>query len=392
MNHIRTLNKLSEDGLRMFGEGYDVGQDVPDPIALIVRSSRVQTDDYPNLLAVARAGAGVNNISVDSATEKGICVFNTPGANANAVAELVFTMLGVHARNVDKALDFVRPLVNRDNVRITALVEDEKSRFTGFELAGKTLGIIGLGKIGVLVANAGVERGMKVVGFDAFPTLANMHQLSRRVVIVRKTEEVLCQSDIVSVHVPLCKETTHLIGEQQIAQMKDGSVLLNYARERICNDVCVIQALLTGKLSAYLCDFPTQELLENDKVICTPHLGASTNESEEKCTLMAVRQLKSYIELGNVTNSVNFPTLEVSPHQSIVTRLAIVNRDVPNMIAKITGILGGAEINIRSFSNESNGKVGYNLVDIDREVPGNIVEMLWKCEGVLRVRVIHFSK
>ncbi|MSR78938.1 MAG: hypothetical protein EXS59_02215 [Candidatus Taylorbacteria bacterium] len=392
MYRVKTLSKLSEDGLRQFGDDYHVSGVIADPEALLVRSALVTTDDYPNLLAVARAGAGVNNISVARATEMGVCVFNTPGANANAVAELVFIMLGVYARNVHRALDFIRPLVNRDNPRITALVEEGKSKFTGFELAGKTLGVIGLGKIGVLVANAGVERGMKVVGFDAFPTLANMHQLDRRVVVVRKMEDVLGQSDIVSVHAPLCKETTHLIGERQIAHMKDGAVLLNYAREKICDGAQVIQALLTEKLSAYLTDFPTRELLENDKVICTPHLGASTNESEENCTVMAVRQLRNYLEYGIVANSVNFPTLEVFPRQSTRTRLAIVNKDVPGMLATITSIIGKAGINISAFANEGNGKVGYNLVDLDVEVAGNIQETLWSCEGILRVRTIRFSK
>jgi D-3-phosphoglycerate dehydrogenase len=391
-HNIRTLNKLSEDGLRQFGAGYHVSADIANPEAILLRSATLHTDDYPNLLAVARAGAGVNNISVGSATEKGICVFNTPGANANAVAELVFIVLGMHARKVDKALEFVRPLVTKDNPRITALVEEHKATFRGFELAGKTLGIIGLGKIGVLVANAGVERGMKVIGFDAFPTLANMHQLDRRVVVARKMDEVLCQADIVSIHVPLLKETTHLIGERQIALMKDGVVLINYSRERICNDDAVMEALHIDKLSAYLTDFPTRELLENDKVICTPHLGASTNESEENCTQMAARQLKNYLEYGIVANSVNFPTLEVFPHQNTRTRLVIVNRDVPGMIATMTGIIGKAGINISAFTNAGNGTVGYNLVDIDTELAGNVEETLWGCSGILRVRTIRFPR
>lgn len=392
MYRVRTLNKLSEEGLRQFGNDYHVSGDITDPEALLVRSARVVTDDYPNLLAVARAGAGVNNISVARATELGVCVFNTPGANANAVAELIFIMLGVHARKVDRALDFIRPLVTRDNLRISALVEEEKSKFTGFELAGKTLGIVGLGKIGVLVANAGVERGMRVVGFDAYPTLTNMHELDRRALVVRKMEDVLRQSDIVSVHVPLLKETTDLIDAPEIARMKDGSVLLNYARQRICNDDAVIQALFAEKLSAYLTDFPTRELLENDKVICTPHLGASTNESEENCTLMAVRQLRNYLEYGIVANSVNFPTLEVFPKQGTRTRLAIVNKDVSGMLATITGIIGKAGINISAFSNEGNGTVGYNLVDLDVELSGNVEETLWGSEGIQRVRTIRFPK
>lgn len=391
MARIKVLNNVSEIGLSLLQNTHEVGPEAADPEAIIVRSAKVNTDEYPNLVAVARAGAGINNVSVARATECGVCVFNTPGANANAVAELVFIALGLYARKIDKALRFVETLEG-DDVQIAAQVEAGKSKFTGFELTGKTLGVIGLGKIGVLVANAGIERGMKVIGYDAFPTLTNMHQLNRQVEIARRMEEVIAAADVLSAHVPFSEKTRHLIGEDQIRLMKPECILMNYARDGIYDDAAVLEALDTGKVSVFITDFPTHALIQNGRVMCTPHLGASTAESEENCAVMAAKQLKNYLEYGVIANSVNFPVIEMFPSQAIRTRLVIVNKDVPNMIAIIAGVIGDARLNIQALTNESNGKIGYNLVDLEAEVSSDVVEKIRNLPNVLRVRVLNFSK
>lgn len=388
---IRTLNKISDQGLRLFDQGYKVGSNIVDPHAIVVRSAGVDTDQYSNLIAVARAGAGVNNITVEQATERGICIFNTPGANANAVAELVFIVLGMYARRVDKAIEFTKSLIRQDEATIASEVESRKSQFTGFELAGKTLGIIGLGKIGVLVANAGIERGMRVTGYDAFPTLTNMHQLSSKVALVRRMEDVLSQADVLSVHVPLNEKTRNLIDEKALSFLKTECILMNYARDGICNDVAVLTALSEGRLEAYITDFPSRSLLEKRGVLCTPHLGASTNESEDKCAEMAVHQLKDYLQYGVVRNSVNFPVVEDFPRPTASGRLTVVNQDIPGMIEGVTRIIREAGINIQHFKNESNGSIGYSLVDVEADISEDIVERIRQLEGILRVRVLRFG-
>jgi D-3-phosphoglycerate dehydrogenase / 2-oxoglutarate reductase len=384
--NILVLNNVATKGL----ENHNVGPNIVSPEGILVRSDKVDTSDFVRLVAVARAGAGVNNITVKKATEQGVCVFNTPGANANAVAELVFAVLGVYARNIDRALEFVKTLEG-DDEQITAKVEGAKAQFTGFELAHKALGIIGLGKIGVLVANAGIQKGMRVVGYDAFPTLSNMHQLDGRVEVARSMEEVLTAADVLSVHVPLCDKTRNMIGTPQIDLMKDGCILINFSRGGIYNEQVVIEALNSRKVAGYLTDFPTNDLLAHDRVICTPHLGASTNESEGNCATMACEQLKNYLEYGVTTNSVNFPSLEVGKPQAVKTRLAIVNKDVPNVIASITGVLGSAGLNIQNLVNSSNGVLGYNLVDFEAHVPQQLVVRISDIPDVLRVRVLSFS-
>ena len=400
-NRILVLNRLAQEGLTLLAsQGYEIdlcesGKPTADMMiasdGIVVRSAKVDTALFPGLIAVARAGAGYNNITVDKATESGTCVFNTPGANANAVAELVFIMLGMHARRINNALCFVTKLDGND-AEINAAMEAEKARFSGFELANKTLGVIGLGKIGVLVANAGIKRGMRVVGYDAYPTLENMHQLDAKVERTSRMEDVLALADILSVHVPLNEKTKNLIGAKQLAMMKLGCVLMNYARDGIVDNAAVISALAENTIAAYITDFPTMALRGLKNVICTPHLGASTDEAEEKCAVMAVTQLRNYLEFGTVTNSVNFPVLEMPLSEEVRTRLVVVNNDVPNMIAVITGVLGGANINIHGFTNASNGKIGYNLVDLATVVAEELVEKIRQLPNVLRVRVIEFSK
>ena len=390
---IKTLNNISSQGLKLFGDNYQVDPEVTSPDGVLVRSAQVDTDEIPGMLAVARAGAGVNNITIDKATEKGVCVFNTPGANANAVAELVFIMLGIAARKIHKSLEFTQSLASEtDDKVISEKVEKGKANYTGFELAGKTLGVVGLGKIGVLVANAGIEHGMNVVSYDPFPTVTNIHYLNPKVEISHKLDEVIAQADVLTVHVPLSDKTRSMIGETQLRKAKPGVILMNYARKGIYDDAAVLAALRSGPVSSYITDFPSKALISNPKVISTPHLGASTAESEENCAVMAVRQMKNYLEYGIVSNSVNFPVIEVFPEQSTLTRLIVINRDVPNMIAQITQVLGQAGVNIQSFTNASNGKVGYNIIDLDTDLPETLVSSIQQIDNVVRVRVLRFAQ
>jgi D-3-phosphoglycerate dehydrogenase len=391
MYRIQTLNNISSQGLKLFSDAYAVSSEAGPADALLVRSALVDADNYAAVQCIARAGAGVNNITLDKATEKGICVFNTPGANANAVAELVFIMLGMAARKVHQSLEFTQSLIGEDDDKVlNEKVEKGKSRFAGFEMQGKTLAVIGLGKIGVLVANAGVSRGMNVVGYDPFPTLTNVHQLSSRVELSHKLEDVIRAADVISVHVPLSEHTKNLIGAKQLETLRDGVILINYARKGIYDDAAVLQAVESGKVQAYITDFPSRALLGKDKVVTTPHLGASTAESEENCAVMAVKQIRNYLEYGVVNNSVNFPVVEVFPQATTRTRIIVINRDVPNMIALITQVVGAAGLNIQSFTNESNGKVGYNIIDLEQELPAGVEASLSAIENVIRVRVLLF--
>ncbi len=390
---IKTLNNISPQGLKLFGDNYAVAGDTSSPDAVLVRSAIVDTDEIPGMLAIARAGAGVNNISIDKATDKGVCVFNTPGANANAVAELVFIMLGIAARKIHKSLEFSQGLAaEADDKAISEKVEKGKANFSGFELQGKTLGVIGLGKIGVLASNAGLQHGMNVIGYDPFPTVANVHLLNPRVEITPKLDEIIAKADVITVHVPLSDKTRNLIGEAQLKKAKQGVILMNYARKGIYDDAAVLAALETGKVSFYINDFPAKSMLGRPNVICTPHLGASTAESEENCAVMAVKQLRNYLEYGIVANSVNFPIIEAYPEEHTKTRVVVINKDVPNMIAQITQVIGKAGLNIVSFQNASNGKVGYNIIDLDKEMPEALTTEIKAIGNVVRVRVLRFAQ
>ena len=387
---IATLNKISSEGLSLFGSDYQVADGLSSPDAILVRSSQLDTDAYAGTLAIARAGAGVNNITVDKATAAGICVFNTPGANANAVAELVFTVLGSAARNLQAGIAFAKETAatSESDKDLDEKVEKGKSKFAGFELTGKTLGVIGLGKIGVLVANRGIQNKMKVVAFDPFPSIENIHALEPSVQIAKSMAQVAAACDVLSVHVPLSDKTRGIVNASFIEGMRDGAILVNYSRAPIVTEADVIAALDSGKLKVYLNDFPSIALVNHSKSVCTPHLGASTEESEENCATMAVNQLKAYLELGNVVNSVNFPLCESIPDASVKTRLIVINKDVPNMIATVTQILGAANVNIASYNNKSNGKVGYNIVDVQGDVSEELVAKIAGSADVIRVRVI----
>ena len=385
---IKTINRIALEGLALFGPGFQVSPDEANPHGIVVRSSQVDTGDYPELLAVARAGAGVNNITVARATEQGICVFNTPGANANAVAELLFAMLGILMRHIYEGVEFCKELADLDDGAISKAVESRKAAFRGVELAGKTLGVIGVGKIGVMVANGGVQRQMNVLAFDPFPALENIHALSYDVKLTRNLGEVLQQSDIITLHVPLNKKTHGLVDRDFIGQMKPGATLINFARGEIVEDALVLKALDEGKLEGYITDFPNSRNLNHPRVLTSPHLGASTEESEENCACLAVTELKEYLEYGTISRSVNFPTVESIPSGSCHARLIMINRDIPGMIGFASNIIGSNNINIASYINESNGLIGYNIIDVESPVPPDVIAKIESNPDVIRTRII----
>ncbi|HHD63978.1 MAG TPA: 3-phosphoglycerate dehydrogenase [Desulfobulbaceae bacterium] len=389
---IKVINAIAAEGLNQFSGRYRVDEHENNPHGIVVRSSPVDLKAYPELLTIARAGAGVNNIPVDQASEKGICVFNTPGANANAVVELVFTMLGIWLRNVHKSIRFCEGLTDlADDAGINEKVEAEKKNFKGIEMAGKTMAVIGLGKIGVRVANAGVEHSMRVIGFDPFPVLDNIHDLSPQVKLVRSRKEALAEADFVSVHVPLNKKTTGLVSTEFLETMADGALLFNYARGPVVDEDAVLAAIASGKLQGHITDFPSKKMIGHEKILITPHLGASTSESEDNCACMAVKELMAYLEYGNITHSVNFPNVESIPTVWVHSRLIMINHDKPGMIGLVTNILGKHDINIMSYTNESNGVVGYNIIDCEGAVSPEVQQEIEENEGVVRTRVIPFK-
>lgn len=387
---IKVLNKIAPEGLNLFDEHFAVSGEENQPHGILVRSAQVATGDYPSLLAVARAGAGVNNISVAEATDHGVCVFNTPGANANAVAELVFVMLGIQARNLHQSMEFCKGLVTVPEPEISSRVEAQKSAFKGIEMAGKTLGVLGLGKIGVRVANGGIFRQMRVIGFDPFPALENIHDLSPEVTLARSMNEMLKHADVLTVHTPLGDKTRGMVNRDLINRLPEGAVLVNYARGPIVDEQAVLAALDSGQLSAYITDFPSAATLAHPRIIATPHLGASTEESEELCACMAVKELKSYLQYGTITHSVNFPTAESVPADNVHTRLIMINRDIPDMIGFVSHLIGSHGINIASYLNESNGRIGYNIIDLERGIAPEVVAEIEANPGVIRTRILTF--
>ena len=389
---IKKINTIAQEGLRHFTHQFTVSADETAPDGIILRSSPLNVDDYPSLLAAARAGAGTNNINVSRATEKGICVLNTPGANANAVVDLVFPMIGVWKRNIYRGIEFCRSLSAMDPAKVNGEVEARKSAFKGEEIAGKTLAVIGLGQIGVRLANGGVFRHMHVNGFDPAPALSNIHQLSPDVRICRSIRDAVGDADVVSLHLPLVDRTRNLVNDEFVARMKKGAVLVNYSRGPIVDEQSVIKGLDSGHLEAYLCDFPTPALVKHPKVLTTPHLGASTSESEENCATMAVNELSNYLKYGNVVHSVNFPNIESTPTDKIHSRLIVINKDVPGMIAFVSNTFGNNNVNIASYLNQSNGTVGYNIIDVESAIPSEVIEEIKKNQDVIRTRVILFKE
>ncbi|MFP4252355.1 MAG: 3-phosphoglycerate dehydrogenase family protein [Guyparkeria sp.] len=387
MYKIHTLNAISNKGLeRLPTDKYDIGAEIEDADAILVRSAKMHDMDLPeSLLAIGRAGAGVNNVPVDRMTDKGVVVFNAPGANANAVKELVIAGMLMSIRNIGPAWDFARNLEGSDE-EIHKATEAGKKNFKGFELPGRTLGIIGLGAIGVRVANSAKALGMRVIGFDPGISVERAWELSPDVHQAGSVDEVLAKADFVSLHVPLVEQTKDLINAERLAFMKDNVVVLNFARDGIVNEQAMVDALDNGKALSYVCDFPTNLTKNHPKCLTLPHLGASTDEAEDNCAIMVADQVRDYIENGNIKNSVNLPHVQMA--RSGAQRIAIANLNRPDMVGQISHILGKAGVNIEHLVNESRDKVAYTLLDVDREVPEATRDELAAIDGVLRLRLI----
>jgi D-3-phosphoglycerate dehydrogenase len=387
MYKILTLNNISVAGLeRLPREKYEVASEIQHPDAILLRSFKMHDMEIPDTLkAVGRAGAGVNNIPVDKMSAAGIPVFNAPGANANAVKELVITGMLLACRNICQAWDFARNLEG-DDAEINKQVEAGKKNFGGFELPGRTLGVIGLGAIGRQVANAAESLGMKVIGYDPGITVEGAWELSANVKKAVSVDELMSQVDFVSFHVPLIDATKNMINAERLKIMKDNVVILNFARGGIIDDEAVSAAIKAGKVYAYVCDFPSNLLKNHERVITLPHLGASTGEAEDNCAIMVADEVRDFLENGNITNSVNFP--EVKMPRTEGYRLSIVNSNVPNMVGQISTTLAGAGLNIVDMLNKSRGDLAYTLVDVDKEVSASVLESIKTIDGVLAVRSI----
>ncbi len=388
MTHrIKTYNAISPIGLAVLPKDYEVGPDVSSPEAILVRSASLHDELIDeSVVAVARAGAGTNNVPIEALSSRGIMVFNTPGANANAVKELVIAGMLLAARNIWPAAQFTAGLSD-SNGDLNPTVEKAKKQYAGFELPGRTLGVIGLGAIGVLVANAAASLGMKVLGYDSALTVGRAWQLSSAVEQATSLDELFTRSDLVTAHVPLIEATTGLIGAPQIARMKPGATVLNFARGGIVDDEAVITALDDGRLHAYICDFPSAALVAHSKVVALPHLGASTAEAEENCAVMAAQQVRDYLVDGNVRNSVNIGEA-VLPRTPGATRLAIFNQNVPNMVGQISAVLADAGLNIADLINKSRGDYAYTLIDVEGEVSSAVMDKISGIQGILRLRLI----
>lgn len=378
---IKLLNKPSDIGLKEFTDDYQYGDDLTDEDAILVRSAVLHDYDFPvNLKAIARAGAGVNNIPLQRCSEEGIVVFNTPGANANAGKELTIAGLMLASRKIVEAADWVKTLPEAD---FSKAVEKGKSAFAGPEIAGKKLGVIGLGAIGVGVANTAVHLGMEVLGYDPYISVSSAWSLSKWVKHCTDLNELIRKCDYLTLHVPATKETTGLINSQSLAEMKDGVRILNFARGDLVVNDDLIEALNSGKVAAYITDFGTPQLCLLKNVTVLPHLGASTPESEDNCALMAVHQLRNYLETGNIINSVNMPNVNESFNSRY--RLCIIHRNVPNMLAQFASIIASNSINIENMTNKARGDYAYTLIDTDVEVDPASFEHL---DNVIKVRLI----
>ncbi|MBR3920705.1 MAG: phosphoglycerate dehydrogenase [Oscillospiraceae bacterium] len=383
MFNIMTLNKIAAVGTDRFGGNYAVADKHDNPDAIMVRSASMHDMEFgSNLLAIARAGAGVNNIPLDKCAEQGICVFNTPGANANAVKELVLCGMLLASRDVVGGISWVKSA--KDDADIAKSVEKEKSKFAGTELKGKTIGIIGLGAIGALVANAAVSLGMNVIGYDPFLSVNGALSISRAVKYVTSTADIYAAADFISVHVPCNDNTKGMINKEAFALMKDGVIILNYARDALINDDDMKEALASGKVRKYVTDFPNPKTANMEGVIAIPHLGASTEESEDNCAVMAADELVAYLESGNIINSVNFPNAEMN---AAGKKVCVMHKNVPAIISSITTIFGGAGINIDNMLNKSRGDYAYTMLDV-ANADDAIVAKISEIEGVIRVRVI----
>lgn len=388
MFKLQTLNSIASVGLNLLpNKLYSISDDVKNPDAILVRSQEMHNMSFPgSLKVIGRAGVGVNNIPVAQLTKLGIPVLNTVGANANAVRELVIAGMLMASRNLCPAWEYVRNLSEK-NPELEKSIEQNKKQFIGFELMGKTLGVVGLGSIGVKVANLAMHFGMHVIGYDPTITVNRAWELSSGVEQARTLQQLLNHSDFITFHIPLTDSTKNMIDTAQLSEMKSSVVVLNFARDGIVNNEALIEAINQNKIAYYVSDFPHPTLKNHPKVISLPHLGASTKEAEDNCAIMIVKQVRDFLENGNIVNSVNFPTIEMAPYRD-GSRLAIVNDNVPNIVAQISTILGAAKLNILGLTNGSRDEVAYTLIDVNSTVSDSILKQVANIKGVTRVRLL----
>ena len=386
MYQYHCLNPIAEKGLNLFGEEYRKTEASDGADAILVRSAKMHDMELPeSVVAVARAGAGVNNIPVKEYAEKGIVVFNTPGANANGVKELVLAGMLLASRDIVGGIEWVEKEKGRED--IDKLAEKQKKQFAGCEIMGKKLGIIGLGAIGAMVANAASGLGMDVYGYDPYISIDAAWNLSRTIKHSKSLDEIYTQCDYITIHVPLLDSTKEMINAEAFRKMKDGVVLLNFARDLLVDENALIEALESGKVKKYVTDFANHTVAGREGILVTPHLGASTEESEENCAVMAVKELKDFLENGNIKNSVNFPNCDMGTCVA-VGRIAITHRNIPNMISQLTNVLGSEGVNIADMTNKSKGEYAYTLLDLESTASKEALEALKAIEGVAKVRVI----
>lgn len=385
---VRLMNKISQEGLkRLPADRYEVGEDLDHADAIMVRSASLHDAEFePELKCIARAGAGVNNIPLDRCSEQGIVVFNTPGGNSNAVKELTIAGLLLASRKIVKGIEWVKTL---DPEGIAKAVEKGKSQFAGPEIAGKKLGVIGLGAIGVQVANAAAALGMDVYGYDPYISVRAAWTLKARIHHISELKAIFEECDYITLHLPLMDSTRGMLNEEAFAQMKDDVRIINFARDALVDEDALAAAIAQGKVAAYVTDFASPKLIALDQVIITPHLGASTPESEDNCARMAANEIRDYLEWGNIRNSVNMPELALNP--SARNRICIINRNVPNMVAKIASKLGECGINIENMANKARGNHAYTIVETNDTIDQAAIEEIRRSEGIIRVRVIHFA-
>ena len=384
MFNILTLNKIAAVGTSRLGDNYTYGDDVQNPDAVLVRSAAMHDMQFADsLLAIARAGAGTNNIPKDVCSEKGIVVFNTPGANANAVKELVIAGLLLSSRRVMEGADWAKTLKGNGDA-VGKMVEKGKSQFVGPEIKGKTLGVIGLGAIGILVANCAVALGMDVIGFDPFMSVTNALKLNPAVKLMKNGEDVMVNCDYLTIHVPLTADTKDMVDADMIAKMKDGVRILNFSRDGLVNSTAVLEAVKSGKVAKYVTDFATDDIIGEENIICLPHLGASTPESEDNCAVMACDELKEYLENGNIINSVNYPALSLARSSTENVRFCVMHKNVPELLKKVLSEVNG---NVENMLSKSRGDYAYAIIDVAGGTPDNAAAIA-AIDGVIRVRAI----
>ncbi len=386
MVNVKIYNKIAKVGLDYFDDKYVISENAEEPVAALVRSAALHDVEFPkSLLAIARAGAGTNNIPVERCGNEGIVVFNTPSANANAVKELTVAGLFLASRKVNKAVEWAKTLKGNGD-EVGKMVEKGKSAFAGPEIRGKKLGVIGLGAIGVLVANAANDLGMTVYGYDPYLSLQNAWNLSHNIIRAGEMKEIFEKCDYITLHIPLTKDTKNTINKEALDKMKNGVRILNFARDGLVNSADMLEAIEQGKVAAYVVDFPTDEMLGVENVIAIPHLGASTPESEDNCAVMAAKELIDYIENGNITNSVNFPNISMPKSGDI--RICVIHKNIPNMLTSITSVVAKDNVNIENLLNKSRGELAYTMMDVEKCNIEQVKDHITSLEGVIRVRII----